>query len=108
MPEYPSDLLPNSRAGAQLIDGDWVPARAKAELDVVDPATREPFTSVARAEAADVDDAVAAARRACPGWPAPNPSDRGALLRRGAELIREDLESLAATEARDVGKPLSA
>ena len=46
MPEYPALQLP---AGAQLINGDWVPSRAKGELDVVDPATREPFTTVARA-----------------------------------------------------------
>lgn len=39
-------------AGSQLIDGEWVPARAKAELEVIDPATREPFTTVARADRA--------------------------------------------------------
>ena len=93
--------------GHQLVDGEWVLARAKAELDVVDPATREPFTSVARAEPADVDDAVAAARRAFPSWAATNPSERGALLRRWAELIMASVEELAAIEARDVGKPLS-
>jgi aldehyde dehydrogenase (NAD+) len=95
-------------AGMQLIDGEWVPARAKEKLDVVDPASRAPFTSVARADAGDVADAVAAARRAFPGWAATNPSERGAVLRRWAELIMTHVEELAATEARDVGKPLSA
>src|SRR6478609_196212 len=94
-------------AGSHLVDGAWVPARDKGELDVVDPATRASFTSVARAQAGDVADAVAAARRAFPAWAATNPSDRGALLRRWAELIMEDLEPLAAIEAQDVGKPLS-
>ncbi|MGH8862510.1 MAG: aldehyde dehydrogenase family protein [Jatrophihabitantaceae bacterium] len=94
-------------AGRQLIDGEWMPARAGSELDVVDPAIREPFTSVARADPRDVDDAVAAARRAFPGWAATSPSERGALLRRWAELISGSVEELAATEARDVGKPLS-
>lgn len=94
-------------AGSQLIDGEWVPARAKAELDVIDPATREPFTTVARAEPGDIDDAVAAARRAFPGWAATNPSERGALLRRWADLIMAAVDDLAAIEARDVGKPLS-
>jgi aldehyde dehydrogenase (NAD+) len=94
-------------ASSQLIDGAWVPARDKGELEVVDPATREPFTTVARARAEDVADAVAAARRAFPAWAATNPSERGALLRRWAELIMAELERLAATEACDVGKPLS-
>jgi len=91
----------------QLIDGEWVPARDKGELEVVDPATREPIQTVARAGADDIDDAIAAARRAFPAWAATNPSERGALLRRWADLIMAHVEELAATEARDVGKPLS-
>src|SRR6478752_2494136 len=94
-------------AGSQLIDGEWVPARAKAELEVIDPATREPFTTVARADAGDIEDAVAAARRAFPAWAVTNPSERGALLRRWAELIMTAVDDLAAIEARDVGKPLA-
>ena len=91
----------------QLIGGEWMPARDKGELEVVDPATRDPIQTVARAGADDIDDAVAAARRAFPGWAATNPSERGALLRRWADLIMAHVEELAATEARDVGKPLS-
>ena len=94
-------------AAQQLIDGEWIPARNKGELEVVDPATREVFQSVARSEPGDIDDAVAAARRAFPGWAATNPSERGALLRRWAQLIIERVEDVAAAEARDVGKPLS-
>jgi len=84
-----------------------MPARDKGELEVVDPATRDAIQTVARAGADDIDDAVAAARRAFPGWAATNPSERGALLRRWADLIMAHVEELAATEARDVGKPLS-
>ena len=94
-------------AASLLVDGEWTPARNKGELAVVDPATREPIQSVALAEAEDVDDAVAAARRAFPAWAATNPSERGALLHRWAELIMAHVEDLAAIEARDVGKPLS-
>ncbi|GAB2481404.1 aldehyde dehydrogenase family protein [Jatrophihabitans fulvus] len=94
-------------AGQHVIDGEWVAARTGDVLDVVDPATREPFTTVARARAEDVDDAVAAARRAFPAWAAMNASERGALLHRWADLIMQNVEALAATEARDVGKPLS-
>jgi aldehyde dehydrogenase (NAD+) len=94
-------------AASLLVDGEWTPARNKGELAVVDPATHEPIQSVALAEAQDVDDAVAAARRAFPAWAATNPSERGALLHRWAELIMAHVEDLAAIEARDVGKPLS-
>jgi len=94
-------------AASLLVDGEWTPARNKGELAVVDPATREPFQSVALAEAQDVDDAVASARRAFPAWAATNPSERGALLHRWAELVMAHVEDLAAIEARDVGKPLS-
>ena len=94
-------------AASLLVDGEWTPARNKGELAVVDPATREPIQSVALAEAQDVDDAVASARRAFPAWAATNPSERGALLHRWAELVMAHVEDLAAIEARDVGKPLS-
>jgi aldehyde dehydrogenase (NAD+) len=94
-------------AAQHLIDGDWKSARDGGELPVVDPATREAFTSVARAAADDVADAVAAARRAQPAWAAMNASERGALLHRWADLVIANVEELAAVEARDVGKPLS-
>src|SRR5437762_8909095 len=94
-------------AAQHLIDGDWKSARDGGELSVVDPATREVFTSVARAAADDVADAVAAGRRAQPAWAAMNASDRGALLHRWADLVIANVEELAAVEARDVGKPLS-
>ncbi|GAA2907981.1 aldehyde dehydrogenase family protein [Streptosporangium fragile] len=91
----------------QLIDGEWTTARDAGELPVADPATGQIIQAVARAGRADVDDAVAAARRAFPGWAATSPSERGALLRRWSELIGEHVEELARVEARDVGKPLS-
>jgi aldehyde dehydrogenase (NAD+) len=94
-------------AARLLIDGEWSYARSKGELTVIDPATREPFQTVALAEGGDVDDAVAAARRAFPAWAATSASQRGALLRRWADLIMANLEQLAETEARDVGKPRS-
>ncbi|WP_411149156.1 aldehyde dehydrogenase family protein [Streptomyces sp. A30] len=91
----------------QFIDGEWVAARDGGTLDVVDPATQQVITKVALSGGADVDDAVAAARRASPGWAATNPTERGTLIRRWADLILADVEALAAVEARDVGKPLS-
>ena len=81
-------------AAHQLIGGEWTPARHKGELDVIDPATHEVVQTVAKAERADIDDAVSAARRAFPRWAATNPSERGALLRVGIEVIGRDLPDL--------------
>ncbi|MDG4764666.1 aldehyde dehydrogenase family protein [Solwaraspora sp. WMMD406] len=94
-------------AARQLIDGAWEAAADNGELPVLDPATRQVIQPVARARAADVDRAVAAARRAAPAWAATSPSERGATLRRWADLIAAHVEDLAAYEARDVGKPRS-
>ncbi|MEU4833635.1 aldehyde dehydrogenase family protein [Streptosporangium sp. NPDC023615] len=91
----------------QLVDGEWTAARDASELPVVDPATGRTIQTVARAGADDVGDAVAAARRAFPGWAATSASERGRLLHRWAELIGEHVEDLARLEAMDVGKPLS-
>jgi acyl-CoA reductase-like NAD-dependent aldehyde dehydrogenase len=75
-------------------------------IEILDPATRTPITTVARATAADVDDAVGVARRAARDWSATSASDRGAVLGRWADLMAEHAERLGAVEARDVGKPL--
>jgi aldehyde dehydrogenase (NAD+) len=83
-----------------LIDGEWVPAREKGELPVIDPALNRPFHSVARAGRADIDDAVAAAHRAFPGWAATSPSERGAALRRWADLIALHTEELSPASRR--------
>ncbi|MEU8800701.1 aldehyde dehydrogenase family protein [Spirillospora sp. NPDC048819] len=94
-------------AARHLVDGAWVPARDQGELPVLDPANSKVIQQIARAGQADVDDAVAAARRAFPGWAATSPAERGALLGRWAALVMERVEDLARYEARDVGKPLS-
>lgn len=90
-----------------LVGGEWVEPRSGATLDVLDPATHEVIRTVGAAGPAEVEAALAAARKAAPGWAATSPSDRGAVLRRWADLIMANLEELAALEARDVGKPLT-
>jgi aldehyde dehydrogenase (NAD+)/betaine-aldehyde dehydrogenase len=91
----------------QLIDGGWVAATDKGELPVVDPATGGIIQTVALAEPEDIELAVAAARRAFPGWAATSAAERGATLRRWADLIVSHIEELARFEARDVGKPMT-
>ena len=73
-----------------------------------DPYTGTAWASVARGNAADVDAAVCAARRAFEGpWSEFSASQRGALLRRLADLAVENAPRLAAIEQRDNGKLLA-
>lgn len=92
-----------------LIDGKQVPAADGRTFTTVDPSNGTAITEVALAGKADVDQAVAAARAAftAPEWAAMRAADRGRLLYRIAEAIRDQGERLARLESQDVGKPYS-
>jgi aldehyde dehydrogenase (NAD+) len=88
-----------------LIDGDEV--ETKESFQDIDPSTGQALAEVARCGAAEVDRAVAAAREAFEStWRRTTPSERARLLRRLADLMRQELASLAEMESRDTGKPL--
>ncbi len=89
------------------INGRAVPPVSGQYLDNVDPATGEVFGRVPASMAGDVDAAVAAAAAAFPGWSATSAADRSRILLRLADLIDENLDSLARAESIDSGKPLS-
>lgn len=92
-----------------LIDGQWVEPRAGKRFDVEDPATGQTIARVAEGQAADIDRAVAAARRALESgdWSRSKPADRARLLLRLADLIEAHGEELAELEVMDNGKPLT-
>jgi phenylacetaldehyde dehydrogenase len=89
-----------------LIDGSWVEARSGRTFQVRDPSSDRVIGAVAEGASADVDLAVAAARRAFDDsdWSRMKPIDRERLLHRLADLIERDAESLAELEALDNGK----
>jgi aldehyde dehydrogenase (NAD+) len=92
-----------------LIDGQRVAAVSGKFFDTLDPATERVIARVAEADAADVDIAVASARRAFEGdWSRMRAADRGQLLLRWAELIRQNQDALVELESLDSGKPVSA
>lgn len=97
--------LPESRL---FIDGRWVDARGGETFELLNPATEERIATVASAGDADVDAAVAAARREFDGgsWSQVSGPDRGRLLIRLAELIERETERFVALEALEIGKPL--
>ncbi len=90
-----------------LIDGKWVEARSGKTFDVHDPATGELLARVAEGDAADIDMAVKAARRAYEAgpWATMTPSQRGRIIHRIGDLILEHADELAMIEALDNGKP---
>lgn len=91
-----------------LIDGEWVAPSSGAWIDVEDPSTGETFGRIASGTAADIDRAVASARRSFKAgvWSRITPAERGRILWRLADLVRANVEELAVLEARDSGKPI--
>jgi phenylacetaldehyde dehydrogenase len=90
-----------------LIDGKMVGAVSGETFEVYNPATGTVIANVPSADKADIDLAVAAARRAFDErrWTKLTPSARGKLMWKLADLIERDLEELAELESVDNGKP---
>jgi phenylacetaldehyde dehydrogenase len=93
-----------------FIDGEWVDAIQGSRFSVMDPSTGRQLIEVAEAQAADVDAAVAAARRAYEEgpWTRMTPAERSRIVWRIGDLLEEHLEEFALLETLDVGKPLAA
>jgi acyl-CoA reductase-like NAD-dependent aldehyde dehydrogenase len=75
-------------------------------LAVIEPATEAVLEEVPRAGAAEVDEAVARAREAFPGWRALAPDERSALLYELSRVLEDRSGELAVLEARNAGKPI--
>jgi aminomuconate-semialdehyde/2-hydroxymuconate-6-semialdehyde dehydrogenase len=90
-----------------LIGGEAATPAGDRWLDVYEPATGEVFAQCAAGSAADVDAAVAAARRAAPGWASLPASARAQWLHRLADALDARLEEFAQAESRDGGKPIA-
>ncbi|MCA1567064.1 MAG: betaine-aldehyde dehydrogenase [Acidobacteria bacterium] len=90
-----------------FIDGQWVDAESGKTFATPNPSTGETLAEVAEADKADVDKAVAAARRAFEGkWGRMSARDRGRLLYKLSQLIEAKSQELAALETADNGKPI--
>ena len=100
---------PQIRQTQLLIGGQWTPARSGKTFQTINPATEEVIADVAEADAADVEMAVLAARKAFDEgpWPRMNARERGLIMMRLADLIESEIDELAALESLDNGKPVS-
>jgi acyl-CoA reductase-like NAD-dependent aldehyde dehydrogenase len=97
------------RPGRLLINGQWVEGSGKS-FDTINPATGEVLTQVSEAIDKDVDQAVAAARKAFDDvagpWRKMSASERGKILWRIGDLIEKNIEEFAELETLDNGKPI--
>ena len=92
-----------------VIDGEFRAARSGATFANIGPRDGRVLNTIAAGSAADIDAAVAAARRAFEDrrWRGLGPRGMKKVLFRLAELMEADLETLALLECLDTGKPIS-
>jgi len=110
------DFTPETAAGKflrkphqLLIDGHRVPSSSGRTFQSLNPATEEVIATIAEGNEADVDRAVAAARRAFEGpWRTMRAAERGNLLLKWAELLKRHADEIIEIESLDGGKPISA
>ncbi|HEX4024770.1 MAG TPA: aldehyde dehydrogenase family protein [Steroidobacteraceae bacterium] len=96
-----------SHAAQFFIDGRWVQPATPAWLELVDPSNEESVGHLALGSAADVDRAVAAARRAFPAYAATSAAERIALLRRIVHSYQPRFEEFARTISFEMGAPIT-
>lgn len=103
----PQPTQTTTRRYQLFIDGQWMDAESGGTFATPNPATGEVFAEVAAADKADIDKAVAAARRAFEGkWSKLSARDRGRLLYKLSQLIEQHTKELAELETLDNGKPI--
>ncbi|KRB80666.1 betaine-aldehyde dehydrogenase [Sphingomonas sp. Root710] len=91
-----------------FIDGEWVASAAGDAIETLNPATGAVIASLDRGGAAEIDRAVAAARRAFEGpWSRFTPSERHKLIMRVYEIIERHGDELTLLETYDMGAPVS-
>src|SRR5512139_2513584 len=90
-----------------LIDGQRLGAEGRRTVPVINPATEEVLGQLPLATAADLDRALEAAQRSWPVWRALGPQQRGRILRKAADLIRERTDHIARIATIEEGKTLT-
>lgn len=110
-----STMLENPQSSIKIehtecfIDGRWEPAASGKTFATFNPATEEEIAQVAEGDAADVDRAARAARRAFDSgpWSKMDARDRGRLMYQLADAIESQIDELALLETLDNGKPIN-
>jgi len=109
-PEDPKDALAwldrHWRKFGHFIDGEFREPARGGFFDSTDPATGEKIASIAQGSVADIDAAVAAARKALPKWQGLTPHARARYLYAMARAVQRHSRRLAVLETIDNGKPI--
>src|ERR1700719_1707658 len=104
----PGTVKAEFRTYKNFVNGEWVASSSGETFPVYDPSTEEVIAQVQASNAADVDRAVKAARAAFDvgPWGQTNAAERGRILFKLAEKIRQNPAMLAELESRNSGKPI--
>ncbi|GGG62628.1 NAD/NADP-dependent betaine aldehyde dehydrogenase [Salipiger pallidus] len=91
---------------SHYVNGEYLEDTAGDEIAVIYPATGERIATVHAATPKVIEAAIAAAERAQAQWAATSPRERGRVLTRAAQIMRERNHALSVLETYDTGKPL--
>lgn len=109
-PEDPKEAVQwlerHHRRFDSFIDGAWVKPASGEYIETFDPSSGDPLAEVAAANAADIDAAVAAARKALTGWQSLGGHERARYLYAIARQVQKHSRRLAVLESMDNGKPI--
>jgi succinate-semialdehyde dehydrogenase/glutarate-semialdehyde dehydrogenase len=86
------------------IDGKWINGNSRKTEDVLNPATGKPIAQLPHATTADLDAALAAAKKGFALWRATSPYDRAKIMHKAADLIRERYDSISKILVQEQGK----
>lgn len=90
---------------SHFINGTYVEDTAGTPIEVIYPATGEVIATVHAATPAIIEQALTAAKTAQAAWAAMSGTERGRILRRAADIMRERNHDLSVLETYDTGKP---
>ncbi|WP_299826675.1 betaine-aldehyde dehydrogenase [uncultured Roseobacter sp.] len=96
---------PTQPTASHFINGEYVEDTAGTLIDVIYPATGEKIATVHAATPALIERAIESARAAQGAWAAMTGTERGRILRRAADILRERNHDLSVLETYDTGKP---
>src|SRR6202041_381169 len=104
----PGGVTTDVKTYSMFINGEWVASKTNKTFPVYDPSTEEVIAQVPDANADDVNRAVAAAKGAFEEgpWATTTAQERGRILFRLAEKVRQNLAMLPDLECRNSGKPI--
>ena len=88
-----------------FIDGKWLNGEGRKGEDVINPATGKVLAHLPHASKADLDEALAAAAKGFQVWKNTTAYDRGKIMRKAADLLRERADFVSKVQTQEQGKP---